>query len=151
MGDILSDRVGLLLSEGLIVDDAVIELVGVADPAVRRTEPVGVTVGDTVGLGDRDPVGLTDSVGVTVGDTVGLGDKDPVGLTDSVGVTVGLAELVGVREPDTLGDRDPVGLADIDPVADIGTSAYEIENTGPPPPSAIGTAVGKTIVKVEFC
>ncbi len=107
VGDILSDRVGLLLSEGLMVDDAVIELVGVADPAVR--------------------------------------------LTDSVGVTVGLAELVGVRELDTLGDRDPVGLADKDPVADIGTSAYEIENTGPPPPSAIGTAVGKTIVKVEFC
>ena len=103
MGDILSDRVGLLLSEWLMVEDAVIELVGVADP--------------DVGLAVREVVELRDSVGLS--ETVGLAVRE------------GVAEAVGL--------------------ADSGISAYEIENTGPPPPSAIGTAVGKTIVRVEFC
>ena len=138
----LSELVRLLVSEfvGVIESESESESVGVG---LAGREPVGLGDRELVGLGERDPVVLADR------DPMGLGDRDPVGLTD--------------RDLDELADREPVGLTVIDPVGlgdrerepvgenDKGISAYEIENTGLPPAPAIGTAVGKTIVRVEFC
>ena len=145
MDDILSDRVGLLLSdlEGLIV----IELVELADPdGVTVGGPVELAVieSDAIGLAVRELVGLADPVGDI--DPVGLRERDPVGLT--VRDSVGLRE----REPVGLGlrEREPVGEREEED--DKGIRSYEIENIGSPFAfGAIGTAVGKTIDRVEFC
>ena len=67
MGDILSDRVGLSLTEleGLMITDpGVIETVGLADPAVGLADPDGVTVGVRDPVGVRDALRLTELVGV---------------------------------------------------------------------------------------
>jgi hypothetical protein len=119
------------------------ELVGLREPAIIKA----------VGL--EDSVGLGESVGVIDPDELGdrdpdeLGNREPVGLGDRDTVGLGERELVGLTVIDPIGLPDSVGLAL--PVGDKGTRAYEIENTGLPPAPAIGTAVGKTIVKVEFC
>ena len=123
---------------------------------------LGVTerVAEEVILSDLD--GLTEGVDPAI-ITELVGDRESVGLGDRDSVGLGVRELVGDRESVGLGDRDPVGLTVIDPVGltdrdpdadiedDSGTRPYEIENTGLPPAPAIGTPVGKTIVRVEFC
>ena len=124
------------------------------DSIIEVLEELGLTVlliaVDSVG------VGLIDSVGVGLIDPVGLGDNDPAGLTviDSVGVDD--SDSVGVEVIDPVGDRELLGDIDTDELLetedDNGTRAYEIENTGSPFGfTAIGTAVGKIIVRVEFC
>ena len=127
--------------------------------------PEGVIVGarDTDGLLISEVVGVIESVGVRLtypaDDSIGLVDSvtltvpvgvpEPVIVMDIVGLelidSVTLTVPVGVRESVGLGDRDPVEEDD------SGTMPYEIENTGLPPAPAIGTPVGKTIVRVAFC
>ena len=94
-----------------------------------------------VGVGDAVTVGARDLDKVTLSDRGGLPEvvADPEPVTDPVG------DIEPVTDP--VGDVDP----DTDPEGDKGTMPYEIENTGLPPAPAIGTAVGKTIVRVAFC
>ena len=92
MGDILSDRDGLSLTEleGLMITDpGVIEAVGVTVGVRDRDPAVIEAVGLADPIGDRDPavieeVGLADPDGVTVGvrEPVGLGVRDAVILTE---------------------------------------------------------------------
>jgi hypothetical protein len=133
----LADPGGVTVGDGDSVGLVVIELVRLTDP-VGDTDAVGVRDRDPVGLAVRDPMGLTvrDPVELGLGDPVGLGDRDSVGLGDRESDTVGLA----------VGERDSVGEDD------KGAMAYESENTGSPFAfGAMGIAVGKTIVRVEFC
>jgi hypothetical protein len=124
---------------GLVVTDMVSELDIV-------TEPVRLAVSESLGV--IDAVTLEELNGLKEADTLAelLGVSDPEGLTELVGLkeAVTLREPVGLIEADTLGEPDSV--------VDKGIRSYEIEKIGSPFAfGAIGTAVGKIIVKVEFC
>lgn len=149
LGDRDSEGLGVRVPVGLAVRDSE----GLTDRdsvMLGDREPVGLTDRDPVMLGDRDPVGLT------VNDPEGLADRDPVGLT--VSDPEGLADRdsvpLGVSEPEGL--TMPLGVTETDELIEIegdrGTRPYEIEKIGSPFAfTAIGTAVGKRIVSVEFC
>jgi len=151
--------VGLAVTDVVIATEPVIlavsESLGVID-AVTLEEPVGlmdsVTLDDLVELTEIDT--LTELVELI--DPVGLEEPEELKEVDTLEELVELIDTVGLKEPVAL--MDPVTLDDLDSVGegddedDEGIRPYEIEKIGSPFAfGAMGTAVGKTIARVEFC